>query len=189
MAKLQAFPQLPQLAGSVWKSLLAVPPHSHTLEPQSPPWQLVPHVPQFRASPMVSTSQPLRVGFWSQLAKSLRQPLKTQRPLLQVTSELGNTSAQTLPQAPQFSTSVERLVGWPLQVHSPPSQVPPQVLAQAPQSVLLVSVSTQLPPQQVSPLAQAFAHVPQFSASEARSAQVLPQSVPLAQTQVPESQL
>ena len=118
-----------------------------------PAWQARPQAPQWAALARVSTSQPL-LGLLSQSPKLVAQTAP-QTPAAQKVVALG-PAGHAVPQAPQWSGSLARLVQVPAQLRCPVWQLTPhwpaehtvplgQTVPQAPQLVLLVLVLTSQP--------------------------------------------
>ena len=171
----------PQLVGSPVVSTQASPQHvcpgpqpvvrqlvppMHT-EPTHicPEAQASPQPPQFRASLVTLVSQPFAVTP-SQFAKLGSQEPTRQSPPPQATVAWGK-AGQTRPQLPQLSTS--RVVF---------AQLTPQQVRPTPQP-MGPHAPAQMPPEQVSSLAQVFPQPPQLRASLARLASQPSATVPL----------
>ncbi len=157
-------PHAPQLFGSVpsvtQTPLQSVLPLVHLHMPPwhcVPPWQTRPHWPQFRLLPCTSMHAPLQM-IWLPVHIAWHVPPRQ--------TWFG---WQAMPQVPQFWKSFVRIVQTPLHAVSLPGHAhvpaeqndpPAQVTPQPPQSLPLVSSSTQAPLQRVCEGGQLATHAP-----------------------------
>jgi hypothetical protein len=165
----QTLPHALQLSGSPFTFLQALPQHESPVpQPEmphapahTPPLhvepgaQTLPQLPQFALSVLVSTSQP-SAKRPLQLAKPSEHAATVHLAAPQVPVPFGGL-VQSMPQPPQFFGS------W-----SVSSQLVPQQVRLEPQLAPPPQPPTQVPPEQLSPVAHARPHAPQFAGSPLR---------------------